>query len=74
MNVMRACGMSIGIAAASAVLSWRIEMLTGRGGSTVGVPDDVLAAAGRDVTLMLAAFAMLAGAISLTRVSVSKAD
>jgi nitrate/nitrite transporter NarK len=73
MNVMRACGMSIGIAAASAVLSWRIEMLTGRSGSTVDVADDLLAAAGRDVTLMLTAFAVLAGLISIARVSGSKA-
>jgi EmrB/QacA subfamily drug resistance transporter len=74
MNVMRACGMSIGIASASALLAWRIEVLTGRAVDTVHVSHELLAAAGRDVTLMLAAFAGLAGAISLTRASVARPD
>src|SRR5262249_55616033 len=60
MNVMRACGMSIGIAAASAVLSWRLEVLTGRVSGTVDVAEALLAAAGRDVMLLLAAFALFA--------------
>ncbi len=67
MNVMRACGMSIGIAAASALLSWRLEVLTGRGDSTIDVAKQSLLAAGGDVTLMLAGFAAAAGLISLVR-------
>ncbi len=66
MNVMRACGMSVGIAAASALLSWRLEVLTGRGDSTVGVTEPLLVAGG-DVTLLLAGFAAAACAISLAR-------
>lgn len=66
MNVMRACGMSIGIAAASALLSWRLEVLTGRNVSTMAAGDALLSA-GRDVTLLLAGFALAAGAISLLR-------
>ena len=65
MNVMRACGMSIGIAAASACLSWRIEVLAGSNGSTINVTEALLAAAGRDVTLLLAVFAVLAGIVAL---------
>ena len=67
MNVMRACGMSIGIAAASALLSWRLDVLTGHGDSTVDVAKPLLLAAGGDVTLMLAGFAAAAGLISLVR-------
>jgi hypothetical protein len=66
MNVMRACGMSVGIAAASALLSWRLEVLTGRGDSTVDVTKPLLEAGG-DVVLLLAGFAAAAGLISLAR-------
>ena len=66
MNVMRACGMSIGIAAATALLSWRLEVLTGKGDSTIGVAKSLLVAGG-DVTLLLAGFAAAAGLISLAR-------
>src|SRR5258706_2583718 len=46
LNLMRAFGMSIGIAAGSALLSWRLEGLTGVGHSTVAVaPADLLTAA-----------------------------
>jgi EmrB/QacA subfamily drug resistance transporter len=66
MNVMRACGMSIGIAASSALLAWRLEVLTGRVGGTVGVADALLGAS-RDVLLLLAGLATIAGVISLVR-------
>ncbi len=66
MNVMRACGMSIGIAAASALLSWRLEVLTGRGDRTIGATEALLTAGG-DVALLLAGFAAAAGVISLLR-------
>jgi EmrB/QacA subfamily drug resistance transporter len=46
LNLMRSLGMSIGIAAASALLSWRLQVLTGAGHSTVAVaPADLLTAA-----------------------------
>jgi EmrB/QacA subfamily drug resistance transporter len=66
MNVMRACGMSMGIAASSALLAWRLEVLTGRVGSTVGVADALLGAS-RDVLLLLVGLAAVAGMISLVR-------
>jgi EmrB/QacA subfamily drug resistance transporter len=67
MNIVRFCGMSIGVAAASALLSWRLKALTGHG-STVGVTPDVLARAGCDVILLIAGFAAVAAAILLARV------
>lgn len=67
MNVMRACGMSVGIAASSALLSWQLEVLTGRFGGTVGVAVDALIGASRTVLLLLAALALTAGVISLVR-------
>jgi EmrB/QacA subfamily drug resistance transporter len=67
MNVMRACGMSVGIAASSALLSWQLEVLTGRISGTIGVAADALIGASRAVLLLLAALAALAGAISLFR-------
>ena len=63
MNVVRCCGMSIGVAAASTLLSWRIEVLTGQIGNTIGIPD-ALASASRDVVLLVAGFAGAAAAIS----------
>jgi EmrB/QacA subfamily drug resistance transporter len=66
-NVARACGTSIGIAAASACLSWRLEVLTGTRGHTVIVAADAVAAAGGDVILLLAGFATASGVISLVR-------
>ena len=65
MNVMRSCGMSIGIAAAAALLSWRLSTLTGDVVNTIGLPPDALFAASRDVTLMLVGFAAMAAVLSL---------
>jgi hypothetical protein len=60
LNLMRALGMSIGIAAGSALLSWRLQVLTGVGHSTVGVaPADLLTAA-RGVVLFFATAAAIA--------------
>src|SRR5262249_60213163 len=45
LNLMRAFGMSIGIAAGSALLSWRLHGLSGSGNTTItGGPLDPLAA------------------------------
>jgi hypothetical protein len=59
----------VGIAASSALLSWRLATLTGSGQNTLGVSRDHLLAAGRDVILLLVAFAIVAGAVSLLRSS-----
>jgi nitrate/nitrite transporter NarK len=65
LNVMRCLGISVGIAAASALLSWRLEVLTGLVGGTLHAPAPALLTAGRDVILLLGAFAVTAGAMSL---------
>lgn len=65
MNVVRSIGMSIGIAAASALLSWRIDALTGRPVNSVGATRGVLLDAGDTVILLLLCFAAVAGMISL---------
>lgn len=60
LNLMRTLGMSIGIAAGSALLSWRLQVLTGAGYSTVAVaPADLLTAA-RGVILFFAGAAAIA--------------
>jgi len=53
---MRCLGISVGIAAASALLSWRLAMLTGSG-NTLGAQPPYLLSAGRDVIILLSGFA-----------------
>lgn len=65
MNVVRSIGMSIGIAAASALLSWRLGALTGRPVNTLGAAPEVLLDGGRSVILLLVGFAAAAALISL---------
>ncbi|MEJ2432671.1 MAG: DHA2 family efflux MFS transporter permease subunit [Pseudolabrys sp.] len=65
MNVVRSIGMSIGIAAASALLSWRLDALTGRPVNTLGAAPEVLLDGSRSVILLLFGFAAAAGLISL---------
>jgi EmrB/QacA subfamily drug resistance transporter len=67
LNVMRSLGISVGIAAASALLSWRLAILTGSGHNTLHALAPELLSAGRDVVLLLGSFAGIAGAISLVR-------
>ena len=67
LNVMRSCGISIGVAAASALLAWRLALRTGSGHNTLHAEAQQLLAAGRDVTVLLASFAAMAGVISLAR-------
>jgi MFS family permease len=67
LNVMRSLGISVGIAAASALLSWRLEISTGSGHNTLHAPALDLSSAGRDVVLLLGSFAVIAGATSLVR-------
>ena len=67
LNLMRMFGTGIGVAAASSVLSWRLELTTGVGERTVGATEQALLAAVGDVLLMLAAFAVIAGTASQLR-------
>lgn len=67
LNVTRSVGISVGIAAASALLSWRLANLTGSGSNTLHAPASLLSSAGRDVILLLGSFAAIAGGISLVR-------
>ena len=67
LNVMRSLGISVGIAAASALLSWRLAILTGSGHNTLHAPAFHLSSAGRDVVLLLGGFATIALGISLLR-------
>lgn len=64
-NVVRSVGMSLGIATASALLSWRLDALAGKPVSTISAAPMVLFAAGRSITLLLVCFAAVAGLISL---------
>jgi MFS family permease len=66
-NVMRSCGISVGVAAASALLAWRLAVLTGSGHNTLHAEAHELLEASRDVILLLAGFAAIAGAMSLKR-------
>jgi len=65
LNLMRVIGSSVGVASASALLSWRIAAATGRGDTTVGVPGDVLLAAVRDGLALVVALAAIGAAAAL---------
>jgi len=67
LNVMRSLGMSIGIAASAAILSFELQALTGSGESTVGAPAADLLAAARAVIVFLAGLCLAAAALSLVR-------
>jgi EmrB/QacA subfamily drug resistance transporter len=69
LNVMRCLGISVGIAASSALLSWRLAELTGSGHNTLHAQAHHLLSAGGDVILLLGGFAAVAGLISLVRVA-----
>ena len=66
-NLMRILGTSVGVAAASSMLSWRLEGLAGPGGRTLGATSGDLLEAVRESLPLLIAFAMVAGAMSLLR-------
>jgi EmrB/QacA subfamily drug resistance transporter len=69
LNVMRSCGISIGVAAASSLLAWRLAVLTGSGHNTLHAEAHHLLSASRDVIILLGGFAAIAGAMSLARPS-----
>jgi EmrB/QacA subfamily drug resistance transporter len=66
-NVMRSLGVSIGIAAASSLLAWRLAVLTGSATNTVHAGAPALLSAARDVLALLGGLAAIAGAISLAQ-------
>jgi EmrB/QacA subfamily drug resistance transporter len=67
LNVTRSLGISIGVAAASSLLAWRLAVLTGGGHNTLHAGARDLLSASRDVIVLLGAFAAVAGTLSLTR-------
>jgi EmrB/QacA subfamily drug resistance transporter len=67
LNVTRSFGTSIGVAAAAALLSWRLGMITGHMGDTLSAPAPALLEASHDVLAMFCAFALAAGALSWER-------
>jgi MFS family permease len=69
LNVMRSLGISIGVAAASSLLAWRLAVLTGSGHNTLAAEGRHLLAAGHDVIILLGGCVTVAGALSLTRTS-----
>jgi MFS family permease len=69
LNVMRSLGISIGVAAASSLLAWRLAVLTGSGHNTLAAEGRHLLAAGHDVIILLGGCVAVAGALSLTRTS-----
>jgi hypothetical protein len=69
LNVVRACGISVGVAAASSLLAWRLAVLSGSSYNTLRAEEHHLIAAGGDVIVLLGAFVAIAGAVSLVRTS-----
>lgn len=67
LNLMRVLGTSLGIASASSMLSWRIQVRLGTHSSAVPFPSHQLLEALERSFVMLAAFALIAGATSLLR-------
>lgn len=61
LNLMRAFGTATGVAAASAMLGWRLERATGMRDKTIGVDEQALLGAVQDVMLLLVAMALVAG-------------
>jgi MFS family permease len=67
LNLMRVFGTSIGVAGASAVLSWRIGVLSGVGNRTLTASGEAVLGAVNDGLLLLVGFAIVAGVTSVFR-------
>jgi EmrB/QacA subfamily drug resistance transporter len=67
LNVLRSFGVSVGVAAASSLLAWRLAGLTGSGHNTLHANPHDLLVAGRGVIVLLGSFAAVAGAVSLAQ-------
>jgi hypothetical protein len=72
LNLMRVFGTSLGVAAASAVLSWRLAALRGIGDRTLAAREEAVLGGVRDGLLLLAAFAVIAGLTSALRAPPSR--
>jgi len=55
----------LGITTTSALLSWRLQILTGAGGDTIHASAQALLSAIRDAVVLICVFISLAGALSL---------
>jgi len=66
LNLMRALGTSLGVAAATAILGWRIGAASASPDATIGATPSQMLAAAHDVVLAFATFAILAGVLSLS--------
>lgn len=64
LNLMRAFGTAAGVAGASALLGWRLELATGVHESTIGANEHALLDAAGDVMLLVAAYAVIAAIAS----------
>ncbi len=65
LSLIRVLGCTLGIAAGSTTLSWRLHVLTGSKGTTLGVPSDAVLTAVHDVLWVLAGFAIIAAIAAL---------
>jgi EmrB/QacA subfamily drug resistance transporter len=71
LNLLRVFGTSIGVAAATSVLAWRLAVRTGKTGSLSAVPSELFFDAAGEAMFLLLVFAVLAGIASLVRPPVS---
>ncbi len=67
LNLMRTLGTSLGVAGASAVLSWGLAAMSGIGDQTLGAPEQALLGGVHGGLALLAAFAVVAGVTSVLR-------
>jgi MFS family permease len=67
LNLTRSLGTSLGVAVASAVLSWRLAVWAGAPESTAQAPPGILLNGIHDTLLLFAALAIVAAAVSLVR-------
>jgi hypothetical protein len=67
LNLTRVFGTSLGIASASAVLSWRLAAATGVGDRTLGIAQQALFGGVNDVLVLLVAAAIVAGIAAVLR-------
>jgi EmrB/QacA subfamily drug resistance transporter len=65
LNAARSIGISFGITTASALLSWRLQMLTGAGGDMIHASAQAVLSAIRDAVVLIGVFISMAGALSL---------
>jgi MFS family permease len=67
LNLLRALGGGVGVAASSVVLAWGLESATGVHERTAGAPEAALIAAAGDVLVLLALFGALGAAMAVIR-------